>query len=55
MHATDAEIERFRRSGYQQLEVYTIDQKTGEVIGFLFDSLRCVLRGEESARVSGRP
>jgi len=45
MHATDAEIERFRRAGYQQLEVYTIDQKTGEVIGFLFDSLRCVATG----------
>ncbi len=42
MHATDAEIDRFRRAGYQMLEVYTIDQKTGEVIGFLFDSLRCV-------------
>ncbi len=42
MQATDAEIERFRRSGYQILEVYTIDQKTGEVIGFLFDNLRCV-------------
>jgi hypothetical protein len=45
MHATDTEIERFRRSGYQQLEIYTIDQKTGEVIGFLFDSLRCVATG----------
>ena len=45
MHATDAEIERFRRSGYQMLEVYTIDQETGEVIGFLFDSLRCVATG----------
>ncbi len=45
MHATDAEIERFRRSGYQQLEVYTIDPKNGEVIGFLFDSLRCVATG----------
>jgi hypothetical protein len=45
MHATDAEIERFRRSGYQMLEIYTIDQKTGEVIGFLFDSLRCVASG----------
>ncbi len=42
MQASDAEIERFRRSGYHILEVYTIDQKTGEVIGFLFDSLRCV-------------
>jgi len=46
MHATDAEIERFRRSGYQALEIYTIDQKTGEVIGFLFDSLRCVATGK---------
>ncbi len=45
MHATDAEIERFRRSGYHQLEVYTIDPKNGEVIGFLFDSLRCVATG----------
>ena len=45
MHAIDSEIERFRRAGYQQLEVYTIDQKTGEVIGFLFDSLRCVATG----------
>ncbi len=42
LHATDAEIERFRRAGYQMLEIYTIDQNTGEVIGFLFDNLRCV-------------
>ena len=46
MHATDEEIERFRRSGYQSLEVYTIDQQTGEVIGFLFDNLRCVAQGK---------
>jgi hypothetical protein len=45
MHATDAEIERFRRSGYQALEIYTLDQKTGEVLGYLFDSLRCVATG----------
>ncbi len=45
MHASDAEIERFRRAGYQQLEIYTVDPKTGEVIGFLFDSLRCVATG----------
>src|SRR3974390_2744295 len=30
MNATDAETERFRRSGYQQLEVLTIDQKSGD-------------------------
>ncbi len=45
MQATDAEIERFKRSGYQILEVYTIDQKTGDVVGFQFDSLRCVATG----------
>ena len=45
LHATDGEIERFRRSGYQALEIYTIDQKTGEVIGYLFDNLRCVATG----------
>jgi len=45
MHASDEEIERFRRSGYQSLEVFTIDQETGEVIGFLFDNLRCLAKG----------
>ncbi len=45
LHASDVEIERFRRAGYHMLEVYTIDQKTGEVIGFLFDNLRCVATG----------
>jgi len=45
MHASDEEIERFKRSGYQSLEIYTIDQETGEVIGFLFDNLRCMAKG----------
>ncbi len=45
MRATDTEIERFARAGYQQLEIYTIDQKTGEVLAFLFDSLRCIATG----------
>ena len=45
MHATDEEIERFRRSGYQVLEIYTVDPKTGEVIAYLFDSLRCIACG----------
>ena len=46
MQATDAEIERFQRSGYQSLELYTLDQGTGEVIGFLFDNLRCMAKGK---------
>lgn len=46
MNATDEEIERFQRSGYQSLEIYTVDPQTGEVIGFLFDNLRCVAQGK---------
>jgi len=45
LHASDEEIERFKRSGYQGLEVYTIDQQTGDVVGFLFDNLRCIAKG----------
>jgi hypothetical protein len=45
MHASDEEIKRFKRTGYQGMEVYTIDQKTGEVVGFLFDNLRCIATG----------
>jgi hypothetical protein len=46
MHASDEEVERFKSSPYKALEVYTIDQKTGEVVGYLFDSLRCVAQGK---------
>lgn len=45
MRATDAEVERFQKAGYQAWEIYTIEPATGEVIGFLFDSLRCVASG----------
>ena len=46
MGATDEEIARFKRQGYQGLEIYTLDPKTGEVIGFLFDNLRCLATGK---------
>jgi hypothetical protein len=45
MHASDEEIDRFQREPYRSLEVYTIDQTTGEVVGYLFDSLRCMAQG----------
>ena len=45
MHASDEEIERFKREGYQSLQLFTIDQTTGDVIGYLFDSLRCMATG----------
>jgi hypothetical protein len=45
MHATDEEIEKFRGSTFRELQIHTIDPKTGEVIGYLFDSLRCMAKG----------
>lgn len=45
MHASGEEIERFKRDGYTSLQLFTIDQVTGEVIGYLFDSLRCIATG----------
>jgi len=45
MHASDEEIQRFQSMPYRVLEVYTIDQKTGEVVGYMFDSLRCIATG----------
>jgi len=43
--ATDESIERFRSAPFRELELYTVDPKTGEIIGYLFDSLRCVAEG----------
>lgn len=45
MHASDGDIERFRSSTFKELQIHTIDPKTGEVIGYLFDSLRCIAEG----------
>jgi len=45
LHASDEEIERFQSSTFKSLEIHTIDPKTGEIIGYLFDSLRCIAIG----------
>lgn len=45
MHASDEEIERFKTSGYQSLELYTTDPGSGEVLAYLFDNLRCIATG----------
>jgi hypothetical protein len=45
MHASDEEIKRFQSSTFKSLEIHTIDPKTGEYIGYLFDSLRCIAKG----------
>lgn len=45
LHASDEEIARFRNEPYRSLEIYTIDEKKGEVVAFSFDSLRCIATG----------
>jgi hypothetical protein len=45
MRASDEEIARFKREGYQSLQLFTVDQTSGEVVGYLFDSLRCIATG----------
>jgi hypothetical protein len=44
-HLSDSDIEKMRNSTFESLEVYTIDPKTGEITGYLFDSLRCIAKG----------
>lgn len=43
--ASDEDIEKMQSSTFKELQVHTIDPKTGEVIGYLFDSLRCIAEG----------
>jgi hypothetical protein len=45
-HASDGDIEKIRGSTFESLEFRTINPKTGEVIGYLFDSLRCIAKGK---------
>jgi hypothetical protein len=44
-NVSDEELERFVSMPYKSLLIQTIDPKTGERIGYLFDSLRCIARG----------
>jgi hypothetical protein len=43
--ATDESIARFRSLPFRELEIHTVDPQTGEIVGYLFDSLRCVAVG----------
>jgi hypothetical protein len=45
LHASDEDIKKFQSSTFKELQIHTIDPKTGEIVGFLFDSLRCMARG----------
>jgi hypothetical protein len=45
MHASDEDIARFQGSTFKSIEIRTIEPGTGEVIGYLFDSMRCIAKG----------
>ena len=44
-NASDEDIERLKSNPFKELQIHTIDPKTGERIGYLFDSLRCIAKG----------
>jgi len=43
MHISDEDSKRFQSTTFKYLEISTIDPKNGEIITYLFDSLRCVV------------
>jgi hypothetical protein len=44
-NASDEDLERFVSMPYKSLQIQTIDPKTGERIGYFFDSQRCIAKG----------
>jgi hypothetical protein len=45
LHASDEYIEKSQNSIFNELQIHTIDPMTGEVVGYLFDGLRCIAEG----------
>ncbi|HUT31133.1 MAG TPA: hypothetical protein VMX13_15165 [Sedimentisphaerales bacterium] len=45
LHASDEDIDESRSSTFRELQIHTIDPKTGERLGYLFDSMRCIAEG----------
>ena len=45
LNASDEDIKRVQSQPFKELQIHTIDPKTGERIGYLFDSMRCIAKG----------
>lgn len=45
LHASDEDIQKLRNLHFGDLELRTIDPKTGRIVVYLFDSWRCVAKG----------
>jgi len=46
LNYSDEDIERLKSNPYKELQIHTIDPKTGERLGYLFDSMRCIAAGK---------
>lgn len=44
-NASDEDLDRFVSMPFQELQIQTIDPKTDDVVGYLFDSQRCIVEG----------
>jgi hypothetical protein len=45
-HISDEDVKKYQSLPFKYLEIWTIDPKNGEVIGYFFDSLRRVAQGK---------
>jgi len=45
LNASDKDIEKMQSHPFKELQIHTIDPKTGGRIGYLFDSMRCIAKG----------
>ena len=45
-HISDEDVKKYQSLPFKYLEIWTIDPKNGEVIGYFFDSLRRVAEGK---------
>jgi hypothetical protein len=45
LHVSDEDITKFIGSTFKSIEFRTTDPETGEIIAYLFDSMRCIARG----------
>ena len=46
MHISNEDVKKYQSLPFKYLEIWTIDPKNDEVIGYLFDSMRCVAEGK---------
>ena len=46
LNASNEEIEEFKSSAFRGFQIFTVDPKSGEIVGYLFDSMRCIAEGK---------